>query len=192
MIVELSLVGAAVGLFVMVAMAVTSNRKRKLPPGPRGLPFFGKMFDLDPQTIHIDFTNWRKDYGDIVMTKMNGKNILVLNSLEAIRAAFEKDEYAPFMSDRPLNFIGDKIMYSYKEVLLRRYDDEFKKLKELMMRGLSKHGFQSAHFRKLMKEEMHHVMSKFSSMEGKPVNPVDSEMLMPSFCNVIAMMVGES
>ncbi|KAK3107083.1 hypothetical protein FSP39_006779 [Pinctada imbricata] len=186
MIVELTIVGAALGVFVMVAMAVTSRQKKKAPPGPRGLPFFGKVFALDPNTIHLDFTEWKANYGDIVMTKMSGKNVLVLNSLEAIRAAFEKEDCAPYMSDRPLNFIGEKIMYGYKEVLLRRYDDEFKKLKPLMMRGLDKHGFQSAHFRKLMKEEIDHVTSKFSATNGKSADPV--EILMPSFCNIIGMI----
>lgn len=165
---------------------MTSKRKKKSPPGPCGLPFFGSFFDIDLKNIHLDFLKWKERYGDIVSFKMNGKNFLVLNNIDIIRKAFESDEIGALMSDRPLNFIGENIFFGYKDVLLRRYDDEFMKMKKLMIRSMKLYDYNSDKFQQLMSEELSHILSKFQKTEGKPTEPMD--ILVPSFCNIIGML----
>lgn len=121
---------------------------------------------------------------------MNGKNFLVLNNIDIIRKAFESDEIGALMSDRPLNFIGENIFFGYKDVLLRRYDDEFMKMKKLMIRSMKLHDYNSDKFQQLMSEELSHILSKFQKTEGKPTEPMD--ILVPSFCNIIGMLVSRS
>lgn len=64
---------------------------------------------------------------------MNGKNFFVLNNIDIIRKVFESDEIGVLMSDWLLNFIGENIFFGYKDVFLRWYDDEFMKMKKLMI-----------------------------------------------------------
>ena len=116
-----------------------------------------------------------------------GTNLVVLNSTEAIRKAFACEEVSKFVSDRPNNFIGEVVMYNYKDVLLRRYDDELIRSKCLMMKALSKHSFGVKHFDDLASEEFKDVVSKFKSLEGTTIDPM--EILMPSFCKMIGMIV---
>lgn len=185
MLVELSLILSFLW-FLLTAFEVMTS-KRKSPPGPCGLPFFGSFFDIDLKNIHLDFLKWKERYGDIVSFKMNGKNFLVLNNIDIIRKAFESDEIGALMSDRPLNFIGEYIFFGYKDVLLRRYDDEFMKMKKLMIQSMKLHDYNSDKFKQLMSEELSHTVSKFQKTEGKPTEPMD--ILLPSFCNIIGMLV---
>lgn len=190
MLVELSLILSFLWFLITAFEVMTSKRKKKSPPGPCGLPFFGSFFDIDLKNIHLDFLKWKERYGDIVSFKMNGKNFLVLNNIDIIRKAFESDEIGALMSDRPLNFIGENIFFGYKDVLLRRYDDEFMKMKKLMIRSMKLHDYNSDKFQQLMSEELSHILSKFQKTEGKPTEPMD--ILVPSFCNIIGMLVSRS
>ncbi|XP_022320258.2 cytochrome P450 2J4-like isoform X3 [Crassostrea virginica] len=165
---------------------MTSKKKKKYPPGPYGLPFFGCFFEIDMKSLHLEFLRWKEQYGSIVSFKLNGKNFLVLNSLDVIKKAFVSEDIGPLMSDRPLNFIGEYISFGYKDVLLRRCDEEFKKMKELMIRSMKLHDFNSSTFQQLMSEELTHVLTKFQKTNGKPTNPLD--ILLPSFCNIIGML----
>ncbi|XP_061169736.1 cytochrome P450 2J6-like [Saccostrea echinata] len=179
--------GLGESYFLKALGAMTSKtKKKKFPPGPTGIPFFGCFFDIDLKNLHLDFMKWKEQYGNIVSFKMNGKNFLVLNTVDVIRKAFTSDDIGPLMSDRPLNFMGEYIAFGYKDVLLRRYDEDFSKMKELMIRSMKLHDLNSNTFRELMSEELSHVLAKFQKTEGKSTDPL--EILMPSFCNIIGMM----
>lgn len=187
MLVALCLLGSFLWFLFAALETMTSKKKKKYPPGPYGLPFFGCFFEIDMKSLHLEFLRWKEQYGSIVSFKLNGKNFLVLNSLDVIKKAFVSEDVGPLMSDRPLNFIGEYISFGYKDVLLRRCDDEFKKMKELMIRSMKLHDFNSSTFQQLMSEELTHVLTKFQKTNGKPTNPLD--ILLPSFCNIIGMLV---
>ncbi|KAF5343597.1 hypothetical protein D9757_013684 [Collybiopsis confluens] len=80
---------------------------RRLPPGPRGLPFLGNALDLS-QHQWLKFTEWRKDYGEIVYVSALGQPIIVLNSQKV--AADLLDRRAAIYSDRPRNIVASEIM----------------------------------------------------------------------------------
>jgi cytochrome P450 len=187
MLVEIFLIGPIICFLFIALGAMTSKTKKRFAPGPTGIPFFGSFFDIDMKNLHLDFMRWKEQYGNIVSFKLNGKNILVLNNAEIIRKAFASDDIGPLMSDRPLNFMGEYIAFGYKDVLLRRYDDEFLRMKDVMIRALTTHDFNSPTFRQMMQEETNHVVTKFQKTEGKPTDAMD--ILMPSFCNIIGMLV---
>ncbi|OWF50503.1 Vitamin D(3) 25-hydroxylase [Mizuhopecten yessoensis] len=87
------------------------------------------------------------------------------------------------MSDRPPNFIGEHVMYGYKDVLLNSYNESFRKMKKLMISCISKHGFSSKHFQDIADEEFRCVLNQFHALNGQAVDPVD--LLLPSFCKLV-------
>ncbi|KAJ3560335.1 hypothetical protein NP233_g10902 [Leucocoprinus birnbaumii] len=77
-----------------------------LPPGPKGLPVIGNLFDLPIFKPWLVYDNWFKVYGDMIYLNILGQGILILGSLEKIHDIFEKR--SSNYSDRiPLTMLVD-------------------------------------------------------------------------------------
>ncbi|ESK84360.1 cytochrome p450 [Moniliophthora roreri MCA 2997] len=76
------------------------NRKRpgKLPPGPKGYPLVGNIFQLQNRPWHT-FVEWKKTYGDIVYLTLFNQDVIVLNSAKV--AGDLLDRRAANYSQRP-------------------------------------------------------------------------------------------
>ncbi|KAG9219881.1 hypothetical protein CCMSSC00406_0010053 [Pleurotus cornucopiae] len=95
---------------VVFALGFTSVywtlRKRRpiFPPGPPRAPIVGNFFDIPVDRPWVKFAEWGKVYGDVVYLRIFGRNLLVLNSLEAAIDLFEKR--SAIYSDRPKRVMG--------------------------------------------------------------------------------------
>ncbi|KAL1945436.1 hypothetical protein VTO73DRAFT_2287 [Trametes versicolor] len=82
--------------------------KSPLPPGPRGLPLLGNLFDIPRQSAWKTFAAWSKEYGDVVHLRVLGRPIILLNSAEATTDLLE-NRFGIY-SDRPdfplMNLVG--------------------------------------------------------------------------------------
>ncbi len=54
---------AAVLLVLIVNAAVVRKRRTPLPPGPRGWPVIGNVFDMPPSYHWKTFATWSEQYG---------------------------------------------------------------------------------------------------------------------------------
>ena len=105
----------SVGLASIYAFRIIkSYRKGKLPPGPKGLPFLGNLFQLSFMPWK-EFEVWKKQYGTathssvvsmlisyagpLVYLTVGGQGILVLNTHQV--AADLLDRRGHIYSDRP-------------------------------------------------------------------------------------------
>ena len=67
------------------------SRRRKLPPGPKGLPFVGNLFDFaDTEAQRSKVIDWHKKYGDIFYTKIGGTDYIWLSSPKAVKDLMDK------------------------------------------------------------------------------------------------------
>ncbi|KAJ3506015.1 hypothetical protein NMY22_g17383 [Coprinellus aureogranulatus] len=70
------------------------------PPGPRGLPLVGNLFQLPQKEPWVEYDRLCKQYGDILYLEAMGQPILMLGSLERANDMLEKR--AANYSDRPV------------------------------------------------------------------------------------------
>ncbi|KAJ3511009.1 hypothetical protein NLJ89_g4348 [Agrocybe chaxingu] len=83
---DLMLVGAALALSLTLLRKwlISSKRRLPLPPGPRGLPFFGNIFDLPKGVFWETYHEWATRYGtDIIYLDMLGSPAIIIDSYKA-------------------------------------------------------------------------------------------------------------
>ncbi|KAF2199761.1 cytochrome P450 [Delitschia confertaspora ATCC 74209] len=79
------------GYFLIVPNVLQEPRRRKLPPGPRGLPFVGVMFDLaDTEAVRDKVIEWHRTYGDLFYTKVGGTDFVWLSSPKVVKDLMDK------------------------------------------------------------------------------------------------------
>ncbi|KAK0199220.1 cytochrome P450 [Desarmillaria ectypa] len=92
----------ALGTFFWVAICIIRRRSRSslpLPPGPKGYPFIGNLFDVPVEREWETWARWRKKYGDISSVTVLGQTIVVLNSYPFAKELL--DDRSAKYSDRP-------------------------------------------------------------------------------------------
>jgi len=70
-----------------------------LPPGPKPLPLLGNLFDMPVSREYETYTQWGREYGDVVHVSALGQHIIILNSSEAANDLL--DQRSAIYSDRP-------------------------------------------------------------------------------------------
>ncbi len=57
-----------------------------MPPGPWSIPLLGVAHRIDKDAPHKTYTQWSKEYGDVIsMTLFGRQRVVVVSSEEAIR-----------------------------------------------------------------------------------------------------------
>ena len=77
---------AAAGLVTVSAVLLMISRiLRKFPPGPRGIPYFGVLFELSDHAERR-YKKWSLEgYGPIMSVKLLGKRVVILNTYDVIK-----------------------------------------------------------------------------------------------------------
>ncbi|KAF9041392.1 cytochrome P450 [Panaeolus papilionaceus] len=84
--------GILLCLFLVFSCSFWLKKSRlPLPPGPRGWPIIGNVFDMPQKREWEAFQCWGKEHNsDIVHLNMAGTSIVVLNSVKATKDLLEK------------------------------------------------------------------------------------------------------
>ncbi|KAF7348409.1 O-methylsterigmatocystin oxidoreductase [Mycena sanguinolenta] len=84
----------AVSAILLAVVGLLQRRKATsrlpFPPGPKPKFLVGNLFDIPTETAWITYTEWGKQYGDVVHAQVFGQHILILNSIKAATELLEK------------------------------------------------------------------------------------------------------
>ncbi|THU83172.1 cytochrome P450 [Dendrothele bispora CBS 962.96] len=100
--------------------------RRKLPPGPRGLPWLGNIFQLDKKLWRI-FHEWKDVYGPIVTFDLCGQNMIVLNTHKVAMDLLDKR--SAIYSDRPHYIVAGDYLCANLMLTLTRYGDLWRRMR---------------------------------------------------------------
>ncbi|KAJ7797226.1 cytochrome P450 [Mycena olivaceomarginata] len=101
-------VWAAVPMVSLVSLALYHRRVAfPRPPGPRGLPLVGNLFQLTDDSWNL-FTKWKAEYGPIVNINLGGQEVIILNTFDSAAELLEKR--SAIYSDRPTLFVAREIL----------------------------------------------------------------------------------
>lgn len=86
--------------FLVLKTLSLRRRGAALPPGPKGLPILGNVYDLPQSREWLAYQQWSHELdSDLVYLNLCGSHVVVVNSIEVARHLFE--ERSTLYSDRP-------------------------------------------------------------------------------------------
>ncbi|KAF8881878.1 cytochrome P450 [Infundibulicybe gibba] len=97
---------------------------QRLPPGPKGLPFFGNLFQVPVLRPYPKFREWAQQYGSIYHLRLGPQDVIVLNTAEAADELFV-NRSKTFSSRSPPHVAHDIMSAGQRQVFLP-YDREWK------------------------------------------------------------------
>ncbi|KAG7451288.1 cytochrome P450 [Guyanagaster necrorhizus] len=91
----------ASGVLLLYCLFYLSRKRRcvPLPPGPKGLPLIGNLWNISTEYPWITYARWATIYGDVLYLDTPGNPTVVLNSAQAAADLFERRSRN--YSDRP-------------------------------------------------------------------------------------------
>ncbi|KAI0062483.1 cytochrome P450 [Artomyces pyxidatus] len=128
-------VGLLAALVVLLASRYIASPRRKLPPGPRGLPILGNALSLR-KSAWLTFTEWKKTYGDVMYLTALGQPILVLNSQKA--AADLLDRRSALYSNRPHNIVAAGMLTGGLFMVFQHYTSLWRRMRKAAHEGLGR------------------------------------------------------
>lgn len=99
--------------FVLLIVYLSRDRRR-LPPGPRGVPVFGSALLIDEKAPHKSLANIAWKYGPVCGLQMGSVYTVLLSDPKLIRQLFAKDAF----SGRAPLYITHGIMKGYGEYFM--------------------------------------------------------------------------
>ncbi|KZP23269.1 cytochrome P450 [Athelia psychrophila] len=110
-------------LAVMALSSLASTKASRYPPGPKGWPLIGNLFDAPkPGSEWVDYHEMCKKYNsDVVYLRVLGQSILVLDSIKAITELLDKR--SDIYSSRPWIIMLHELMDVSWNFALTPYGD---------------------------------------------------------------------
>ncbi|XP_030626554.1 cytochrome P450 2J2 [Chanos chanos] len=174
-------------MFSVVFLLLTDYFKNKppknFPPGPRSLPFIGDLHRINPEILHIQFSEFAEKYGNVFSLRMFGSRIVVLDGYKLVKEAYIHQGEA--FVDRPslplfADIVGDKGI-----ILSNGYG--WKQQRRFALMTLRNFGLGKKSLEPSIQQEASILKEAFSNEQGRAFDP---QILMNNaVSNVICVLV---
>nr|GLL26069.1 cytochrome P450 CYP736A12-like [Ipomoea trifida] len=176
---------AAVVAAIVVYEAFTNNKRKRLPPGPKGLPILGHLHLLG-KNPHQDMQKLSKTYGPMMYLRLGLVDNIIVSSPQAAER-FLKTHDLNFAS-RPPNQAAKYIAYDQRDLAFGQYGPFWRNMRKLctleLLSNLKINSFQS-----MRREELGLVVDSFkqAARQGEAVDlsSTISSMSMDMSCRMV-------
>ncbi|KIY70895.1 cytochrome P450 [Cylindrobasidium torrendii FP15055 ss-10] len=133
---DVPLVLALIVAFGLTVGLVKNHLSRQpLPPGPRGLPILGNALDMMGEHPWVKYTEWSKQYGEIMHISAAGQPIIILSTPHVLAELL--DRRGSIYSDRPNLVMGGELAGYEDSVPMGRYGNRLRECRKLMIDTLT-------------------------------------------------------
>ncbi|OCT83136.1 cytochrome P450 2D19 [Xenopus laevis] len=144
---------------------------RNFPPSPPSWPFMGNILQLDFSSLHNNYKELAKQYGDVFSLKFFWQNVVVLNGYEAIKEALlqKSEDFAdrpPFALYESIGFNGNN-----KAIVLANYGKGWKDVRRFTLSTLRDFGMGKKSLEEKVREEAGYLCAAFQSEQGHLFEP---------------------
>lgn len=152
----LNAVAALVALFLVSRVLRAKLRAQPLPPGPRGLPWFGYALSWPTGVARWQtYERWAKEYGPVVYLKAFGSSYVLLTTAEA---AFELlDRRWSEFSERP-KFNLLELTGTSSSLILSSYGPRLQRMRRMALKFVGKSGTEN--FADMVNLERHRFLRR--------------------------------
>ncbi|KAK7683741.1 hypothetical protein QCA50_013117 [Cerrena zonata] len=131
---QLLLGALSISILVLWSSGALDIRRRRMPPGPRGLPLVGNKHQVPSIKPWRMFKKWNEQYGPVVSLHLGRTPVIVLGTA---RAAWEiLDKRSDIYSSRPRFVVAGEILSDNRRGLMLPYGEEWRKYRKVLHSGL--------------------------------------------------------
>ncbi|KAI9056287.1 cytochrome P450 [Trametes sanguinea] len=109
------------------------SRRRKMPPGPRGLPLIGNKHQVPSIKPWRKFAEWNREYGPVVSFHLGSTPVIVLGTAQAAWDLLEKR--SDIYSSRPRFVVAGEILSDNMRGLMLPYGEGWRKWRKVLHSG---------------------------------------------------------
>ncbi|CAO2588150.1 Cytochrome P450 2J4 [Lemmus lemmus] len=153
--------------FLFLADYLKNRRPKNYPPGPKGLPFVGSIFQLDFEKPHLSIQPFVKKYGNIFSLNLGDVSSVFITGLPLIKEVFTHMEEN--ILTRPVTPTRERICIN--NGLVFSSGQTWKEQRRFALMTLRNFGLGKKSLEQRMQEEARYLVEAIKEEEGQPFNP---------------------
>ncbi|XP_075942067.1 cytochrome P450 2K1-like [Anarhichas minor] len=163
------LLGTVGILLVLYVFFPNFDHQRKEPPGPRPLPVFGNLLQLNLKSLHSTLFELSKNYGSVFTVYFGPQKVIILAGYKTVKQALVN--YALEFGERQVSPLGNDL--SGKGILFAN-GESWKEMRRFALSNLRDFGMGKKAAEEKIIEEIQYLNEVFERHEGKPFSATQS------------------
>ncbi|KAK7041957.1 hypothetical protein VNI00_008939 [Paramarasmius palmivorus] len=164
MLETLSTMSVVFGLVVVAGTVAWKLRLSRapapLPPGPKGLPVVGNIFDLPRSQPWLTYSKWAKEYGPIVHLHVPGQSLIIVNDVDY--ALDMLDKKGRQYSNRPKFIMGGEIVGWDQGPALIQFSKPWSEFRRILAQFLGSRAKVDASYSRIIRESTLELLREIS------------------------------
>ena len=122
--------GVSLVLSLAYVYFFVGRRPGNFPPGPPTLPLIGNLHQMPKIGLHLQLTEWAKQYGGIYSLKLGPVTAIVLTDRRLVKDLIDRKSL--IYSDRPPSYVAHHLISGGIRVVTETYGEVWKTYRKLI------------------------------------------------------------
>ncbi|XP_042268318.1 cytochrome P450 2D15-like [Thunnus thynnus] len=157
---------------LLLLLLFRTQRAKNFPPGPRPIPIFGNVLELNLESPLADLERLAKRYGNVYSLFIGHKPAVVINGLQALKEALVTK--AADFAGRPQDLLVNhavQVKAQAPGVILADYNPGWKEQRRFGLMTLRNFGLGKQSMEQRILGEIHRIIKPLEQSIGKTMDP---------------------